>query len=81
MQIERGPGRGPSQAPPRPGWAATRPKIDDFRSYPLPPKHKSKNSFDCIGVSEEKRSPADRRPPARPPTRASLGTLAKDSAG
>ena len=39
MQIDRGPGRGLSQAPPGPGWAGKRPKIDDFRSYPPPRKN------------------------------------------
>ncbi len=46
MQIERGPGRGLSQAPR--GRAGKRPKIDDFRSYP---PQKLKNQFDSIGVS------------------------------
>ncbi len=40
VQIERGPGRGLSQAPLRPGWAENRPKIDAVRSYPLPPNLK-----------------------------------------
>ncbi len=47
MQIERGPGRGFSQAPLGPGWAGKRPKIDDFRSYPHPEKPKKHD--DCIG--------------------------------
>ncbi len=38
MQIEQGPGRGLSQAPPGPGWAGKRTKIDDFRSPPRPPE-------------------------------------------
>ncbi len=38
MQIERGPGRGLSQASPGPGWAGKLPKINDFRSYPPPEK-------------------------------------------
>jgi hypothetical protein len=49
-QLERGPGRGLSQAPPGPGWAGKRPKIDDVRSY-TPPATKQKNPFDCIGVT------------------------------
>ncbi len=48
MQIERGPGRGLSHAPPGPGWDGKQPKIDDF--LPSPPQEKSKNPFDCIGA-------------------------------
>ncbi len=35
VHIERGPGRGLSQAPPGPGWAGKRPEIDDLRSHKL----------------------------------------------
>jgi hypothetical protein len=37
-----GTGRGLSQAPPGPGWAGKRPKIDEFRSYPPPPPPEQK---------------------------------------
>ncbi len=39
VQIERGPGKGHSQAPPEPGWAGKRTKIDD--SGPMSPRTKT----------------------------------------
>ncbi len=49
MQIERGPGRGISQAPPGLGWAGKRPKICDFVSY-LPPKQKQKQVVTALEI-------------------------------
>ena len=70
MQIERGPGRGLSQAPPGPGWAGKRPKINDFRSYPPPQKKHLKTRLTASEQSSNSRQPkidgsSERPSPAR----------------
>ncbi len=49
-QIEIGLRRSLSQAPPGPGWAGKRPKIDDIRFY-APPPEETKKTCDCIGFN------------------------------
>ncbi len=69
VQIKGGPGWDHRQAPPGPGWAGKRPKIDDLRPY-NPPK-KLKTSFDCTGVSKSRGATAAERRSTGPCARAS----------